>query len=83
MNIRPTRSFALPVSAAALLAIACSRPTGDTPDSREGAAIPDSLKRLVHNMPHVIGGAWTAVFANRGGRWAIVQEHFSDASSQM
>jgi hypothetical protein len=30
-------------------------------------------------MPHVIGGAWTAVFANRGGRWVIVQEHLSDA----
>src|SRR6266540_5761228 len=31
-----------------------------------------------HNMPHVIGGAWTAVFSNRGGRWVIVQEHLSD-----
>jgi hypothetical protein len=31
-----------------------------------------------HNMPHEIGGAWTAVFANRGGRWVIVQEHLSD-----
>jgi hypothetical protein len=28
--------------------------------------------------PHVIGGAWTAVFARRDGRWAIVQEHLSD-----
>lgn len=28
--------------------------------------------------PHVIGGAWTAVFANRGGRWEIVHEHLSD-----
>ncbi len=170
-NIRPTRSFALAASAAALLAIACSRPTGDTPTSRERAAIADSLKHLVtnaydlskpdvvarlmslypaqgpvisantgratttraalqtqietfwryvgsnmrnprwewtsmhidvlsrnaavmtatyqiphlnpHNMPHVIGGAWTAVFANRGGRWVIVQEHLSDAPSQM
>jgi hypothetical protein len=32
-----------------------------------------------HNMPHTISGAWTAVFANRGGRWVIVQEHLSDA----
>lgn len=28
--------------------------------------------------PHVIGGAWTAVFARRGGRWEIVHEHLSD-----
>src|SRR3954470_22391176 len=30
------------------------------------------------NMPHVIGGAWTAVFRKEGGRWVIVQEHLSD-----
>lgn len=30
------------------------------------------------NEPHVIGGAWTAVFEKRGGRWVIVQEHLSD-----
>jgi hypothetical protein len=35
-----------------------------------------------HNMPHVVGGAWTAVFANRGGRWVIVQEHLSDVPPQ-
>lgn len=35
-----------------------------------------------HNMPHVVGGAWTAAFANRGGRWVIVQEHLSDAPVQ-
>jgi hypothetical protein len=29
--------------------------------------------------PHTIGGAWTAVFARRGGRWVVVQEHLSDA----
>jgi ketosteroid isomerase-like protein len=28
--------------------------------------------------PHVIGGAWTAVFRRDGGRWVIVQEHLSD-----
>jgi hypothetical protein len=28
--------------------------------------------------PHVIGGAWTSVGVNRGGRWQIVQEHLSD-----
>ncbi|HEY4130763.1 MAG TPA: hypothetical protein VGM50_09100 [Gemmatimonadaceae bacterium] len=30
------------------------------------------------NMPHVIGGAWTAVFEKRGGRWYVIQEHLSD-----
>jgi hypothetical protein len=29
-------------------------------------------------QPHVIAGAWTAVFQRRGGRWVIVQEHLSD-----
>jgi hypothetical protein len=33
------------------------------------------------NMPHTIGGAWTAVFEKRGGRWYIVQEHLSDLPS--
>lgn len=28
--------------------------------------------------PHVLGGAWTTVWARRGGRWVIVQEHLSD-----
>ena len=28
--------------------------------------------------PHVIAGAWTAVFQKRGGRWVIIQEHLSD-----
>jgi ketosteroid isomerase-like protein len=28
--------------------------------------------------PHVIAGAWTAVFQRKGGRWVIVQEHLSD-----
>jgi hypothetical protein len=28
--------------------------------------------------PHVIAGAWTAVFQRRGGRWEIIQEHLSD-----
>jgi len=30
------------------------------------------------NLPHTIGGAWTAVFQKRDGRWYIVQEHLSD-----
>jgi hypothetical protein len=28
--------------------------------------------------PHIIGGAWTAVFRREGDRWVIVQEHLSD-----
>ena len=32
-------------------------------------------------MPHVVGGAWTAVFARREGRWVIVHEHLSDAAN--
>jgi ketosteroid isomerase-like protein len=28
--------------------------------------------------PHIIGGAWTAVFRKEGERWVIVQEHLSD-----
>lgn len=30
------------------------------------------------NEPHVLGGAMTAVFEKRDGRWVIVQEHLSD-----
>ena len=47
------------------------------------AATMTSTYRVPHltpkREPHVIGGAWTAVFARRGGRWVIVQEHLSDA----
>ncbi len=31
-----------------------------------------------HGMPHAIGGAWTALFVNRGGKWVVIQEHLSD-----
>jgi hypothetical protein len=166
MNIRAARSFAL-ATAIVVLTIACSRSSGDTPSSRERAAIADSLKHLVtnaydlskpnavarlmslyptqgpvisansgqatttraalqsqietfwryvgsnmrnpkwvwtsmhidvlsrdaavmtatyqiphlnpHNLPHVIGGAWTAVFVRRDGKWVVIQEHLSDA----
>ncbi|MGH7616814.1 MAG: hypothetical protein ACREPM_06265 [Gemmatimonadaceae bacterium] len=30
------------------------------------------------NQPHIIAGAWTAVFQKRGSRWYVVQEHLSD-----
>jgi ketosteroid isomerase-like protein len=49
------------------------------------AAVMTSTYRIPHTTPqgkpHELGGAWTAVFANRGGRWVIVQEHLSDAPS--
>ena len=42
-----------------------------------------SLYRVPHltpmGQPHVIGGAWTAVFRLQDGRWVIVQEHLSDS----
>jgi len=34
-----------------------------------------------HNQPHTLGGAWTAVFEKRDGRWYIIQEHLSDLPS--
>ena len=49
------------------------------------AATMTSTYRIPHTTPqgrtHLLGGAWTAVFARRGGRWVIVQEHLSDAPS--
>ena len=52
--------------------------------SRDAAAM-TSTYRIPHmtpqGTPHLLGGAWTAVFARRGGRWVIVQEHLSDAPS--
>ena len=49
------------------------------------AAVMTSTYRIPHLTPtgmnHVIGGAWTAVFQKRGGRWVIIQEHLSDVQS--
>ena len=46
------------------------------------AAVLTTTYRVSHltprDEPHVIAGAWTAVFQQRGGRWVIVQEHLSD-----
>jgi SnoaL-like domain len=46
------------------------------------AAVVTGSYRIPHltpmNMSHVIAGAWTAVFVNRGGRWVVIQEHLSD-----
>jgi hypothetical protein len=49
------------------------------------AAVMTSTYRVPHLTPmgmnHVIGGAWTAVFQNRGRKWVIIQEHLSDVQS--
>lgn len=46
------------------------------------AAVLTTRYRVPHltpaGEPHTIGGAWTAVFERRDGRWVIVQEHLSD-----
>ena len=49
------------------------------------AAAMTSTYRIPHTdpqgRPHTLGGAWTAVFARRGGKWVIIHEHLSDAPS--
>jgi len=51
------------------------------------AAVMTSTYRVPHQTPtgmnHVIGGAWTAVFQKRGGRWVVIQEHLSDVQSNL
>lgn len=51
------------------------------------AAVVTTTYRVPHltpaGEPHVIAGAWTAVFQRRGGRWVIVQEHLSDLPAAM
>lgn len=39
--------------------------------------------RTPAGAPHVVGGAWTALFVRRGGRWVIVQEHLSDIPGEI
>ncbi len=47
------------------------------------SAVMTATYRVPHltptGQPHVIGGAWTAVFQLQSGRWVIVQEHLSDS----
>lgn len=47
------------------------------------AAVVTATYRIPHitpqGHPHIVGGAWTAVFQRRHGRWVIIQEHLSDA----
>jgi ketosteroid isomerase-like protein len=49
------------------------------------AAVMTATYRIPHRtpmgMPHVVGGAWTAVFERRAGRWVIIHEHLSDAAN--
>jgi ketosteroid isomerase-like protein len=46
------------------------------------AAVVTTTYRVPHltprGEPHVIAGAWTAVFQRQAGRWVIIQEHLSD-----
>ena len=51
------------------------------------AAVMTASYRIPHNTPmnmeHVIAGAWTAVFANRDGKWVVIQEHLSDVPAEI
>jgi hypothetical protein len=51
------------------------------------AAVVTGAYRIPHltprGEPHVIGGAWTAVFVRRGDRWVVVQEHLSDVTGEV
>lgn len=53
----------------------------------ENAAVVTTTYRVPHRTPagdpHTIGGAWTAVFVRRDGKWMIVQEHLSDVPQQI
>jgi ketosteroid isomerase-like protein len=46
------------------------------------AAVVTTTYRIPHRTPagepHVVAGAWTAVFERRGTKWVIVQEHLSE-----
>jgi ketosteroid isomerase-like protein len=47
-----------------------------------GVAVMTATYRIPHRqpngLPHVLGGAWTAVFVLRDGHWYVIQEHLSD-----
>lgn len=46
------------------------------------AAVMTATYRIPHltprGLPHELGGAWTAVWVKRDGRWMVIQEHLSD-----
>ncbi len=50
-----------------------------SPDAAVLTAIYSIPHLTPRGMPHVVGGAWTAVFQKRDGTWVIIQEHLSDA----
>jgi hypothetical protein len=53
--------------------------------SRDAAVVTATYKvphLTPRGMPHVIAGAVTQVFARRGGRWVVVQEHLSDVPAE-
>lgn len=50
-----------------------------SPDAAVMTATYSIAHRTPEGAPHVVGGAWTALWMRRGGRWTIVQEHLSDA----
>jgi len=45
-------------------------------------AVMTAVYRIPHKqpsgLPHVIGGAWTAVFRFESGHWYVIDEHLSD-----
>ncbi|HEY0969501.1 MAG TPA: DUF4440 domain-containing protein [Gemmatimonadales bacterium] len=51
------------------------------------AAVVTATYRIPHltprGAPHVIGGAWTAVFVRRDGEWVVIQEHLSDDAREL
>jgi hypothetical protein len=51
------------------------------------AAVMTATYTLPHFAPsgesHVVGGAWTAVFQKRRGRWVIIHEHLSAGPQTM
>jgi ketosteroid isomerase-like protein len=51
------------------------------------AAVMTATYTIPHAAPsgeaHTIGGAWTAVFQKRRGRWVIIHEHLSAGSQTM
>jgi ketosteroid isomerase-like protein len=50
------------------------------------AAVVTMTYRIPHRtpagQPHVVAGAWTAVFERRAEKWVIVQEHLSEMPAE-
>ena len=50
------------------------------------AAVVTTTYRIPHRtpagQPHVVAGAWTAVFERRSTKWVIVQEHLSEIPAE-